>query len=145
MGSMSANAGRQTPSGYVETIGEHHVVLVNSVTHLDDAHAGCVVVSGSHGGVSSAEFLRRAQPLVAIVSDAGVGKDQAGIAGLAVLDEHGIAAATSDYRSAMIGEAEDTWENGVISHVNEAAATLGLQPGAGVRDTLRSALGPAAA
>ena len=39
-------------------------------------------MSGSHGGISSAQYALAARPLIAVFNDAGVGKDEAGLAAL---------------------------------------------------------------
>jgi len=45
------------------------------------------------------------------------------------------------HTSARIGDAQDMWENGVISHVNEAARAMGLTPGQGLRAALVRVVG----
>lgn len=68
-------------------------------------------------------------PLAIFLNDAGVGKDDAGIAGLSLLQTRDIAAAAYSHESARIGEARDALENGVITHVNVAAAGLDIWVG----------------
>ena len=130
----------------IESRGEARIVLADSITEVtaEDAHA--IVVSGSHGGSSAGEFAL-AVPLRAVFfNDAGVGKERAGIAALERLQKAGVAAATVAHTSARIGDARDTWDNGVISHVNALAQALGFAPGATVRATvLRLGLGAGAA
>jgi hypothetical protein len=112
------------------------IVLVDSITKVSDADAGAVVVSGSHGGTSAAEFAL-AVPLRAVFfNDAGIGRDEAGVAGLGLLQERGLAAGTVAHTSARIGDAQDAWDHGIVSRVNEAAAALGIAPGARLRDAL---------
>lgn len=112
------------------------VLLVDSITQLDAADAGAVVVSGSHGGVSAAAYAL-AQPLSLVVfNDAGVGKDEAGVAALGLLQAQGRAAATVAHTSARIGDAGDAWVHGVISRVNAEARADGLAPGDRLRDAL---------
>jgi len=106
------------------------VVLLDSITQVDALHTGFCVVTGSHGGVSAARYASAVAARVYVFNDAGVGKDAAGIAALALLDALGIAAVTVAHDSARIGEARDTWDNGVISHQNAAAGGIGLLPGA---------------
>lgn len=103
--------------------------VVDSITELGSADAGCVAVSGSHGGVSAARYAAAARPLIAVFNDAGVGKDGAGIAALDMLQAHGIAACTVAHDSARIGDARSTLTEGMISHANEAARALGAAPG----------------
>lgn len=109
------------------------VVLLDSVTQVTAEHAGRVVVTGSHGGASAARYARAVAAQLYVFNDAGVGKDEAGIAALALLDAQGLAAITVSHVSARIGEARDTWECGVISHVNACAARLGLRSGHALR------------
>ena len=104
--------------------------IVDSITELKPgADGGCIAVSGSHGGISSAQYALAARPLLAVFNDAGVGKDQAGLAALPFLQGHGIAACTVGHASARIGEARSTLHDGVISHCNAAARALGVAPG----------------
>jgi len=118
---------------------------VDSITELTARDAGAWVVSGSHGGRSAARYAL-AQPLaLAVFNDAGVGKDGAGIAALDLMQAHGRAAATVAHDSARIGEAEDAWCHGVLSHVNATAAALGLRPGELLRPALAQALARAEA
>jgi hypothetical protein len=98
-----------------------------------------VVVSGSHGGLSAARFALQALPYLVVFNDAGIGKDGAGIAALLWLQQHGIAAVAVAHDSARIGEAESTWQDGVISAVNDAAAALGARPGLALRPWLQAA------
>ena len=112
------------------------VIIMDSITKLTPDDAGAIVVSASHGGVSSGEFAL-AVPLMAVFfNDAGVGKDNAGIAALEMLQKKGIAAGTVSHTSARIGDSVDMWSNGVISHVNPAARRLGVEPGSNLRTTL---------
>jgi len=108
------------------------VIVIDSITQLAPGDEGAIVVSGSHGGTSSAEFAL-AVPLRAVFfNDAGVGKDDAGIAALATLQARGIVAATVAHTSARIGDAQDAWQHGVVSRLNDAAHALGLRVGQSV-------------
>lgn len=115
------------------------VVLLDSVTQVEPAHAGCVVVTGSHGGASAAHYALEVAAALYVFNDAGAGKDDAGIAGLFRLESAGIAAAAVAHMSARIGEARDTYANGVIARVNRGAAALGLAPGRRLREAIGTA------
>jgi hypothetical protein len=106
-----------------------HVVVLDSVTEVAVEHSGLCVVTGSHGGVSAAQYAQRVAARVYVFNDAGVGKDRAGIAALALLDTKGTAAVAVSHESARIGDARDTWASGLISAVNVAAHRIGLHPG----------------
>lgn len=112
------------------------VVLMDSITKVSPDDEGSVVVCASHGGSSSGEFALEVPLKVVIFNDAGVGRDNAGIAALEMLQNRGVAAATVAHTSGRIGDSLDMWENGVLSHVNAAALAAGLKPGAVVRSAL---------
>ena len=69
-------------------------------------------------------------------NDAGVGKDEAGIAGLETLQAAGLAALTVSHTSARIGQADSTLRDGIVSHCNPAALALGFAPGRPLADQL---------
>ena len=103
--------------------------VVDSITQLGPQDAGCLAVSGSHGGISSAQYALVARPLLSVFNDAGVGLDAAGLAALPFLQGHGLAACTVAHTSARIGEAASTLNDGLISHVNALAAAMGARAG----------------
>lgn len=104
-------------------------IVIDTSTRLGPDAAGRVVVSGSHGGIYAAWLLARARVRAAVSHDAGVGKDQAGIGGLAWLEKLGIAACTVGAASARIADGADSYASGVISHANAHAAALGVKAG----------------
>ena len=112
------------------------VVLMDSITKVSPEDEGSVVVCASHGGSSSGEFALEVPLKVVIFNDAGVGRDNAGIAALDMLQNRGVAAAAVAHTSGRIGDSLDMWENGVLSHVNAAGRAAGLLPGAAVRTAL---------
>jgi len=116
--------------------GDWPVVLMDSISSVAEEDAGSIVVSASHGGVSSGEFATRHVLGGCFFNDAGVGKDEAGIAALGMLQAIGVAGATLSHDSACIGDARDHWEHGVVSHVNELAAAAGVQPGMPAQDAV---------
>ena len=113
--------------------------IIDSITELRPGDAGCIAVSGSHGGVSSARFALATRPVLAVFNDAGGGRDGAGFAGLALLQAQGIAACTVGHDSARIGDARSTLEDGIISRANAPAAALGIAPGQRCRDAIACA------
>lgn len=105
------------------------LVLLDSVAVVTPAHRDRLIVTGSHGGTSAAQFALAVPAWLYVFNDAGVGKDDAGTRGLALLEQHGQAAVTVAHTSARIGEAQDSWEHGLISAVNRPAAARGLAVG----------------
>ena len=103
--------------------------LVDSITELEPHDEGCIAVSGSHGGISSAKYAYAVKPLLSVFNDAGIGKDNAGLAALVFLQTHGLAACTVAHHSAHIGSAGSTLASGLVNHTNACAADLGIQAG----------------
>lgn len=112
------------------------VLIMDSITKVAPEDVGCMVVSASHGGASSGEFALEVPLRVVFFNDAGVGKDDAGIASLNMLQARGVAGGTVSHLSARIGDSQDMWDHGIVSHVNAAALALGMAPGQSLSETL---------
>jgi hypothetical protein len=116
------------------------IVLADTATKLGPAAAGAVILTGSHGGRYAAYLTLKAHPRAVIHNDAGVGKDEAGIAVVAMAEALGVAAATASHSSCRIGDAADMLARGVISHANATAHDLGVSPGLPCRDAAQRLL-----
>ena len=112
------------------------VLIMDSITKVAPEDQGAIVVSASHGGASSGEFAREVPLKLVFFNDAGGGKDAAGVAALAMLQARGVAGGAVAHTSARIGDAQDMWACGVISHLNDAARGLGLAVGLPLREAL---------
>ena len=110
------------------------ILIADSITRLGPEAAGAVVVNGSHGGIYAAYLAGKLRVAAAIFNDAGVGRDEAGIAGLDYLDEFGIAAAAVSHSTARIGDGADMMARGLVSHANAVARELGCRAGMACRD-----------
>ncbi|MBR0671027.1 hypothetical protein [Neoroseomonas soli] len=113
------------------------LIVVDSVTRLGPEAQGRVIVGGSHGGIYAAYLSAKARVAGVLLNDAGLGLDRAGIAGLDHLDPLGIPAACCSHRSARIGDGFDLLGRGIVSHVNRAAAALGIEAGMWCREAAR--------
>lgn len=116
--------------------GDVRVVVMDSMAQVLPEDAGHIVVCGSHGGSSAAEYALKARVRAAFFNDAGVGKDQAGVRALEILGALDVPACAVSHLSARIGDGRDTWENGRLSHVNKPGERLGLRPGLSVQDAV---------
>jgi hypothetical protein len=114
------------------------VALLDTIAHVEPQDEGRIVVAGSHGGVSSGEYAARVRLAAVFFNDAGFGKEDAGCAALALLDAKGIAAGTVSHDSAMIGNAEDGWEGGIISALNASAQAMGFRVGQPLQQAVRN-------
>ncbi|WPZ36276.1 hypothetical protein T8K17_09010 [Thalassobaculum sp. OXR-137] len=104
-----------------------HIVLADSASLIGPQDVGQVIVCGSHGGMlgSDPKTALKVDGFAAFYNDAGGGADGAGFTRLPALDERGIAAGTVAAMSARIGDGRSTYEDGVLSRVNETARRLG--------------------
>ncbi|MBJ3777425.1 hypothetical protein [Acuticoccus mangrovi] len=103
-------------------------LLAHTVTKLKGA-AGRVVVCGSHGGAYAGLLAVEAGLRGILLNDAGVGREDAGIAGLDVCEASGMAAAALGHTTCRIGNAEDALARGRVTFVNPSAERLGIEPG----------------
>jgi hypothetical protein len=110
------------------------VLTADSITRVGAEAAGAVVVNGSHGGIYAAYAAAKLRVAAAVFNDAGVGRDQAGIAGLDYLAGLGIPAAAVGHQTARIGDGPDMMARGIITHANSPAIAIGCQPGLACRD-----------
>ncbi|MGC2523883.1 MAG: hypothetical protein WA417_14810, partial [Stellaceae bacterium] len=110
------------------------VITADSITRIGAEAKGAVVVNGSHGGVYAAYVAAKLGVAAAIFNDAGIGRDQAGIAGLGYLAELGLPAAAVGHLTARIGDGADMMARGVLTHANPPAAALGCATGMTCRD-----------
>ena len=105
------------------------ILIHDSITQkISGLELAPVVITGSHGGLAAATFAVQKKLKGAIFNDAGGGKEQAGIAGLYLLQKYGILGACVDYRTARIGIGKETAE-GLIFHTNSLARQAGVKPG----------------
>ena len=110
------------------------IAVADSITRIADAEArGAVVVNASHGGIYAAYLAAKLGAAAAIFNDAGIGRDRAGISGLAYLQELGMPAATIGHATARIGDGADMLARGIITHANALAEALGCRPGLSCR------------
>ena len=112
------------------------VVIADTATKLGADARGAVIVTGSHGGRYAAYLTLSALPRAVIHNDAGIGKDEAGIAVLAMAEALGVPAATASHASCRIGDAEDTALRGVVSFANALGGALGVCPGLPCREAI---------
>jgi len=109
-----------------------NVAVVNTTTKLTADHADTVLVGASHCGVYAVYLAARARVRALILNNAGIGLEEAGIGGLAWAEDFALPAAAADHQSCRIADGADVMANGVISHVNRAAAALGCAAGMAV-------------
>lgn len=114
------------------------VILLDSLGDLQPDNVSPILVCASHCGDNGtfARKLKNCHVKAVFLNNAGIGKNQAGISGLVHYEAENILACAVDCNSAEIGVARDTWESGIISHVNNLAEKSGIQTG----DTVQEAV-----
>ena len=111
------------------------IVLLDSLGDLNADNASPILVCASHCGDNGAfaRKLKNCHVNAVFLNNAGIGKNQAGISGLAHYEAENILACAVDHYSAEIGVANDTWDSGIISHTNKLAEDAGIQIGDSVK------------
>jgi len=114
----------------VREAGGRRIVIADSATSITEENKNDIVVNGSHCGANIApDYMLPSGARGTIGNDAGIGLENAGIASLKTLEEHGIPAAAVAAMSAEIGVGQSTYNEGVISAVNEVAKRMGVTVG----------------
>jgi hypothetical protein len=121
---------------------EPEIWAIDSVGKITATDAGKVLIVGSHGGLheGDASSALPVKAAIAVFNDAGGGVDNAGFSRLAVLEQQGVAAVTVGHMSARIGDANSSWETGVISKANAIAGRMGAKDGRQLSDWVRQAV-----
>ncbi|MFS0823900.1 hypothetical protein [Bacillus sp. 1P02SD] len=114
---------------------EGRIIVMDSITWTDERNNnGDVMVGASFAGIISVRFPLRVVPKAVICHDAGIGKNNAGINGLLLLEGKGIPGAAVETMSARLGDGKSMYEDGVISVVNDLAKEMGVYPGMTVKE-----------
>lgn len=114
------------------------VILLDSLGDLQPDNTSQILVCASHCGDNGtfARKIKNSGVKAVFLNNAGIGKNQAGISGLSHYEAEGIVACAVDCMSAEIGVSRDTWESGIISHLNSSAEKNGIQSGDSVQEAV---------
>ena len=113
---------------------EGRMLTFDSATFVPGFYGGAsagadVVVAASYSGVLCARMIARSKPRGVVGLDCAIGKDGAGVSGLAFYEALGIPAAAVDVMTAEMGNGRDLLESGIVSRTNELALERGVLPG----------------
>ncbi len=114
-----------------------NITVTDSITFLNDKNAGDIVVCGSHGGLSAGHYAQKHALKAVFFNDAGIGKNNAGIKSLDLLNDAGILACTVNCMSAEIFNGQDTLNNGIISVCNKLAKSKNIKEKMTVKEALK--------
>lgn len=101
-----------------------NVTVTDSITFLNENNGGDVVVCGSHGGLSAGHYAQKYHVKAVFFNDAGIGKNDAGVKGLQLLNDAGIIACAVSCWSAEIFNGQDSLNNGIITVCNQLATSI---------------------
>jgi len=105
------------------------VVCTDSIAFAIPDDVRNVLVTAGHTGRSAVPYLLQARPFGFICSDGGKGREDAGVAGLAIVEAEGLAGATVDARLARMGDGLSSYRDGIISAANTLAVAAGVRVG----------------
>lgn len=118
----------------VKEMGKARIVIVDTSSDVYKSNNMDIIITGSHGGVNACEHLGNMKIKGMVSNDAGIGKNEAGIAGMKALDKYDIPAVAVATMSAKIGNGTSTYEQGSLSATNELAKKLGISEGMSARE-----------
>ena len=124
-----------------ETGQGRQVVVMDSIIFGTEADHNNVLVTAGHTGRSGARHIIHVGPFGFVCSDGGRGRNDSGMAGLAITNDAGIAGATVDARLARMGDGMSTYHDGVISAANALAMDCGVRVGMPAREAALLLLG----
>ena len=105
------------------------LVVTDSIVFALPEDSRNVLVTAGHTGRSGASFLLEVSPHGFICADGGRGKNDAGIAGLAIVERSGLAGGSFDAWTAPIGDAFKAYEIGKVGAANRPAQQRGVEVG----------------
>jgi uncharacterized protein YunC (DUF1805 family) len=135
-----ASVGTKVRRKVVDSADGHQIVVTDSIVFARPEDRVNVLVTAGHTGSTGAKFIEEVSPWGFICADGGTAKNGSGYAGLAPLDEAGLAGACYDVMTAAMGDAYDAWDRGIISQVNALAAERGVIVGQTVQEAAKRLL-----
>jgi hypothetical protein len=118
------------------------IVCTDSIAFgLPEDRGRNVLCTAGHTGRSAVPYLLEVSPLGFICSDGGTGKNGSGIAGLRLVEEHGLAGAVVSAQTARMGDGLSTYFDGIISAYNEGGGLRGVREGQTAREAAQLLLG----
>lgn len=100
-----------------------------------------VICSGANSSRISSDGVLRIGAKGSIANDAGIARNNSAVEGVMILGERGIPSAAVSTLSARLGEGRSTWNDGLISVVNQVAAARGIKVGMSAKEAARLMLG----
>ena len=113
------------------------IYYADSMTYFDKRVTGeDIIISGSYAAGPTVAWALNIGAKGGIAHAAGVGKDDAGISGLALAENHGVPAAACETMSARLADGESVYK-GIVGHANGIALELGVEIGQPIAEASR--------
>jgi hypothetical protein len=126
---MAADSGGLKPTVYLDAGTDGRIVVADSLSYFEhQPWTNDVVVGASFAGAPTAAMCMRQGVKAWIAHEAGPGKDEAGISGLAFAQRFDVPAAAIATMEARLSDGM-TLLTGHVSRANAAAMALGVRPG----------------
>jgi hypothetical protein len=123
----------QTPKG--------RIWAAPGTTAITEKIPNDIVCSGANSSRVSSDGVLRMGAKGSIANDAGIAKNNSAVEGVMILGERGIPSAAVSTLTARLGEGLSTWNDGIISVVNQIAAARGVKVGMSAKEAARLMLG----
>jgi hypothetical protein len=121
----------------VETTPKGRIWATPGTTAIKERIPNDVICSGANSSRVMSDGVLRMGAKGAIANDAGIAKNNSAVEGVMLLAEKGVPAASVSTMSARLAEGLSTWNDGVISVMNEIAARRGVKVGMTAKDAAR--------
>lgn len=107
------------------------IIGIDTIKYGDKTISDTVICMGSHASISMANYVLDLDVNLRgiVTNDAGMPLDDSGITGLPILDKYNMPVATVSSKSAEMGNAVSTYEEGIISSFNKTAKKMGIYNG----------------
>jgi hypothetical protein len=125
----------------VEEAAKGRIWAAPGTTAITEKIPNDIVCSGANSSRVSSDGVIRMGAKGSIANDAGIARNNSAVEGVMILGERGIPSAAVSTLSARLGEGLSTWNDGIISVVNQVAATRGVKIGMSAKEAARLMLG----
>ena len=135
--SIPTSPGEEEAPVVVETTPKGRIWATPGSTAIREKIPNDVFCSGANSSRVMSDGALRMGAKGAIANDAGIALNNSAVEGVMILGANGVPAASVSTMSARLGEGLSTWNDGVISVVNDVAAKLGVKVGQTAKEAAR--------
>jgi hypothetical protein len=134
---IPTSPGEEEKAVVVEETPKGRIWAAPGTTAIREKIPNDIVCSGANSSRVSSDGVLRMGAKGSIANDAGIAKNHSAVEGVMILGERGIPSAAVSTLSARLGEGLSTWNDGIISVVNQVAAARGVKVGMSAKEAAR--------